>query len=528
MERDTYNAGVIDLDGVSTADSLYVDYKNQWDMIADCIAGDDRIKSKEQYCPKKYKEDERSYKARKGRATFANFTGRIQMNIDGMLTQKLPEIIVPQEFIDKGYLDNIDMNGTTIYQFTSDMINDNIPTNWGGILVDYPEADPDESVLDAERNNHRPYLTYYSAYNVINWKRRRVNGIKVLSMVVLKEEEDVSNVEFAHDRLSRFRVLELDENNNYVQKIYHIEESKKFLSRETKKEIVKIDERIIYMHNEPMKFIPFITIPGDIPSKSMLYDIAKLNIGHFQKLVDYEYGVHMTTLPTMYTTGHIPGVEDDGTKEEITVGKETMIMLPEAEAKAGILSFAGEGLTHSEKAIANAEAQIGYMFSSITSKDTSTSAESADIHRMGENANLATYSIRISQAMTKALKIMCNWSNMDSSIVSFALSTDFDAKDKDSNMVNSLANLFNTNHLLSLHDVYYVLKNYNIIPKDETYEDYLVRLDLDKAPITSMEANRLFIKYKETGKADIPEYDMTVIDDTKNDKNKGKDINGQV
>jgi hypothetical protein len=324
--------------------------------------------------------------------------------------------------------------------------------------------------------------------------------------------------------LSRFRVLELDENNNYVQKIYHIEESKKFLSRETRKEIVKIDERIIYMHNEPMKFIPFITIPGDIPSKTMLYDIAKLNIGHFQKLVDYEYGVHMTTLPTMWTTGHNPGVEDDGTKEEITIGKETMLMFPEEGAKVGILQFAGIGLTHSEKAIANAEAQIGYMFSSITSKDTSTSAESADIHRMGENANLATYSIRISQAMTKALKIMCDWSNMDSSIVSFALSTDFDAKDKDSNMVNSLANLFNTNHLLSLHDVYYVLKNYNIIPKDETYVDYLVRLDLDKAPITSMEANRLFNKYKETGNIDIPEYDMSVNDDTK--ISKGNGVNG--
>ena len=527
MEKNIYNSeGVTDIDGVSTCDQLYLDYKYQWDIIADCIAGDDRIKSKEKYCPKKYKEDEHSYKSRIDRPVFANFTGRILMNIDGMLTQKLPEIVVPQEFIDKGYLDNIDLNGNTIFQFTYDMINDNIPTNWGGILVDYPEADPNESVLDAERYNHRPYLTYYSAYNVINWKRRRINGIKVLSLVVLKEEEDVSSMEFAHNRLSRFRVLELNEDNNYIQKIYHIEESKKIFSKETDKKIVKVDERIIYMHGEPMNFIPFITIPGEIPSKSMLYDIAKLNIGHFKKLIDYEYGVHMTTLPTMYTTGHTPSEDEKGEKEVITIGKETMIMLPEDNAKAGILSFAGEGLTHSEKAIANAEAQIGYMFSSITSKDTSTSAESADIHRMGENANLATYSIRISQAMTEALKIMCDWSNIDSSIVSFTLSTDFDAKDKDSNMVNSLANLFNTNHLLSLYDVYYVLKNYNIIPKDETYEDYLVRLDLDKAPITSMEANRLFNKYKETGDADIPEYDMSVANDNKNSKD--KNVNEQV
>jgi len=525
MEKTLYDSGVIDLDGVSTVDQLYYDYKMQWELIADCIAGDDVIKAKECYCPKKECEKPRDYSSRKGRGFFANFTGRILLNIHGMLTQKLPEINVPEEFKMKGYLDDIDLNGTNINQFVSDMINDNIQTSWGGILVDYPEADPNESVLDAERNNHRPYLTYYSAYNVINWKRRRINGIKKLSMVVLKEEEDVSRNEFAHERISRFRVLEIDENNQYIQKIYHIEKTRKWL-RETAS-IVQIDQRTIYMNGQPMNYIPFITIPGDVPSKSMLYDISKLNIGHFQKVVDYEWGVHMTTLPTLYTTGHTPAVDEDGTKEEITVGKETMIMLPEAEAKAGIISFAGDGLTHSEKAIANAEAQIGYMFSSLTSKDTSTSAESADIHRMGENANLATYSLRISQAMTKALKIMCEWSGMDSSSVSFELSTDFEAKDKDSNMVNSLANLFQTDRIIPLRVVYNVLKNYNIVPQDMTYEDYLVLLDLDRSPVTAMEANRRYIEYKKTGKADIPEYDIASFDVADN-KKQVKDKNEQV
>ena len=36
MEKNIYNSeGVTDIDGVSTCDQLYLDYKYQWDIIAD-------------------------------------------------------------------------------------------------------------------------------------------------------------------------------------------------------------------------------------------------------------------------------------------------------------------------------------------------------------------------------------------------------------------------------------------------------------------------------------------------------------
>ena len=156
---------------------------------------------------------------------------------------------------------------------------------------------------------------------------------------------------FVHKTEIRYRVLTLGEDGFYKQILYTPIKDKR--GRKT-----YIEEEIQFTaRGEHLTFIPFKPILYKEPEKPMLEDMAKINIGHFQKVADYENGVHKTTLPTGYITGH-NAMDEDGNQEEIVLGDDVFLTIIEPEAKVGTLAFAGEGLTHSEAAIRHAEEQM--------------------------------------------------------------------------------------------------------------------------------------------------------------------------
>lgn len=100
----------------------------------------------------------------------------------------------------------------------------------------------------------------------------------------------------------------------------------------------------------------------------MFYDLAMCNIGHYQKTADYENGVHLTTIPTLWVTGH-EDRNNDGDKEVIHLGWDAALIFPEAEAKVGNLSFSGVGLVHSETAITQSLADMAILGSRLLASE---------------------------------------------------------------------------------------------------------------------------------------------------------------
>lgn len=479
---------------VSSLHPLYVKRARQWEIVRDCVEGDYAIKSKgELYLPRLSGSTDEQYEAYKKRAQWNNYTSRNLSGLHGLIFRRNPVITYPTEF--KEILENIDRKGTNLYQFLSNTIFDTMQTSFGGYLIDIPKADGVTTVGEAEKAGIRPYLRYYPAESIINWGYSTINGVEQLSFVVLREvvEDETSSDEFSPKLIEQYRVL--DARSGYYRQRVFRKDTTIVPGRPQPKEdqYIQVDEIPVVVDGNYLTELPFVLLPSDVPEKPMFYDLAMCNIGHYQKSADYENGVHLTTIPTGWITGH-DNRNEDGEEEVIRLGWDRFIILPNENSKVGNLSFSGVGLVHSEKAIEQSLSDMAVLGSRLlaSEKGVSESSDSARIHRAGENATLATFAKNISEKVTKVLNIMAKWLGIDGKI-EVQLCTDYDTLAFDPNALNAIANLAEAGKL-PLPYVFDILLNGEYTPTGATFEEYALLLAMEKQgadPLEIVEQYRL-------------------------------------
>lgn len=476
---------------VTTIHPEYAKRATQWQIIRDCVEGEDAIKGRgEFYLPRMGGSTNEQYEAYKKRARWNNYTARNLSGLHGLIFRRSPIVTCSKDFKDKKIIENIDRRGTNLNQFLSDTIYDLMQTSFGGYLIDLPSADGVVTAADAEKAGVRPYLRYYPAESIINWGYTVINGVEQLSFVVLREfVEDYSDDEFDRKLIEQYRVLDA-RSGTYIQRIFRkgvdqdkTQERKK---KEQKEGFSEVETISVVVNGNTLSEIPFVLLPADKPEKPMFYDLAMCNIGHYQKSADYENGVHLTTIPTGWVTGH-DDTRMDGEKEVIHLGWDSFLIFPEADAKVGNLSFSGVGLVHSETALTQSLSDMAILGSRllVTEKGTSESSDSARIHRAGENATLATFAKNISERVTKVMNIMAKWLDLEETI-SVELCTDYDTLSFDPNALNAIANLAEAGKL-PLPYVFDILLNGEYTPTGATFEEYAVLLEMEKQGATPME-----------------------------------------
>lgn len=479
---------------------LYTRRFDQWRTVRDCIEGEDAIKrAGERYLPRATGMSDAQYEAYKMRARWNNYTARNLDALHGFVFRKEPVVTCSDAFRQTGFLSNIDRRGTGIYQFLSDTVYDVMQTSWGGYLLDMPETEAGMTMLQAEKEGVRPYLRYYPAESITNWGTSVINGIERLSYVVLKEEiENPLAGEFSHEMLVQYRVLDA-RGGVYRQRIFTQvpKEEPDDDDSETKYSAREVQ---VYINGAALDTLPFIFAPSSLPEKPMFYDLAVCNIGHFQKIADYENGVHLTTIPTGYVTGHRQQQGAKGEQETIVLGKDSFLMFEESDAKVGTLVFSGEGLTHSEQAIKAALSDMAVLGSRAIAPETGAneSADSAKIHRAGENAGLAAFAKNMSERLSYLLTLAAQWSGFDET-VTVRLCTDYDTLSFDPNALNALANLAEAGKL-PMPYVFWNLKNGEYAPTEADYEEYATLIQMEQTGMTPLECLE-FIKKKREGRA---------------------------
>lgn len=498
--------------GVQTQHPDYIKRVRQWKLMRDVIEGADAIKGEgKEYLPapstahESYDDyEEMMYNAFKERTPFANYTAQIKDCLHGMIENRPAKIEIPNEMLKDGIINNIDYQGNNADQFFSDCLDDVLQTARGGVLVDLPNVDPGISVKQAEDLKIRPYASYYNAESIINWKWRNINGIKTLCLVVLKENIDAAIDEFSHNTVVQYRVLSLNKKNIYEQSVY-----KETKTEDEKSVFTKISGKPVLINGKTINYIPFVFMPFNEPVKPILYDIALLNIHHYQVSADYQNGAHLTSRPTGYFTGHDPEKDDQGKVIPVLVGTDVFWQLPEPDAKVGVCSFSGEGIEHLERELNRAESQIITLASHIIAaeKKTAENKDAISIHRAGEDAKLATYAKYMSNRFTQVLRIIAEWKGYNPDEVSVELNTDFSNLSFDANAVNSIANIFSQGKL-PLRCLYYLLHSSGYLEPDMSYEGFVYLLDLENASLSPEEVETAYKQYKRTGKKmDLPQTD---------------------
>lgn len=422
-------------------------------------------------------------------ANWFNATGRTVDGLKGLVFRKNPVIEIPEEM--DSITDDVNIKGQDLYSFTKEILEQVIIKNRVGILVDFPAIDSEGlTQAEFEELGARPYLSKYYAENILNWRQNRINNKYKTTFVLLREYEYQEGTdEFDNDKIIRLRILDFDEDGYYRQRVYEQEEvvDTGKTSMNTIGWILK-DTFLPVINGKRLDYIPFIPLSDkgftwDI-FPSVINDLADINISHYRNSASYENGLLLTGNPTPCFADYRGS--NGGGEDEILLGSSIALTFGPS-GKWGFLSLDGNGLVELRTAMRDKESQMALLGARIISpeKKAAETAETASIHRQGENSLLADVAGSVSTGMTKAIKIMAKWMNIPEEKIKeikFELNTDYVPAEISQQKLVALMQLWQQGRLSDV-GLFEQLKKGEIVRGDMTFDEYKEELEeSDEAP----------------------------------------------
>lgn len=311
--------------------------KKRWDLIRDCISGQEAVKEKGvAYLPMPNPADQSAenlirYSQYKERAVFYNVTQRTHAGLAGQVFERDAVVNLPTDL--ELLIDDVDGSGVSLDQQAKKVLGEVIAFGRCGLLTDYPNTGEAASRQDLIDGKLRPTVILYDPWDIINWRITTVGAKKLLSLVVLAEQYGVEDDGFEAKMEDQWRVLKLV-NGAYVVEIWR-EDNGTHVVAET---YAPTDSS-----GNPLSEIPFIFVGSinndpniDLPP---MYDISALNIAHYRNSADYEESCFIVGQPTPYLSGLSKNWVEDVLKGQVQLGSRAAIPLPEG-GTAGLLQAA--------------------------------------------------------------------------------------------------------------------------------------------------------------------------------------------
>lgn len=491
-------------------DTIHRDYWTrlpQWSRCRDFIEGEDCVKDRGTlYLPQLSGQETAEYTAYKTRASFFNGSGRAADGLHGLVFRKDPIIELPEgiAFMQR----DATMTGTPLIDFADQVFRELLEVGRVGVLVDYPPGLTDvPSMADAEAMGRRPYMTYYCAENIINWRWIAMGGACKLDMVVLRDFVDspVDDDMFDIETAVQYRVLELvdgtytisvwrsdgrvslparqagpdasrgRENLNSLSSYATIN---RIMEQNVGGELEQVERIVPTVGGMPLNYIPFRFIQASKDARQVakppLLDLVNVNCAHYRNSADYEHGVHFTGIPTPVIIS-----SDVDSKEEVHLGAERALLLRDGTAM--FLEFRGEGLTQAKDAMREKEMKMGTLGLRMLLPDRvqSETAETARIYRIGEHSVLASMARNASLGIRQGLEWIAQWQGVDTEDMEFMLNLDYFPTELSPQSLLELGRAANAG-VISTWDLFDALKAGEIVRHDKTYAAWKDELDVDR------------------------------------------------
>jgi hypothetical protein len=467
---------------VSTPHKSFNAFAPKWKRCRDASDGQDAIHAAGTvYLPKLGAEDDADYTARKLRAGFYNATWRTLGGLLGMMFRKAPTKSLPAGL--DAYEPDIDMAGTSLETMARRIALEVLTIGRVGIMVDHPSvhgATP-ITVKAAEELGLRPLITTYRAESIVNWRYRRVHNRWVLALVVLKEMVSEPVDEFADEEIEQYRVLDLDEANQYRQRVFRRAKGKTG-------DWIVTQEFWPLMRGQKLAYVPFAILGTDGIDSELdeppLIDLVDRNLAHYRTTADYEHGCHFTGLPTAWVAGAGPEDTLD------TIGSARAWVFSHPDTKVGYLEFTGQGLSALEKNLDRKEQQMAVLGARMlfAEKRAVEAAETAAIHRTGENSVLAALATAVSEGLEWALGVFRDWAGASGEVV-YQLNRDYNPAALDAALITAYLKAVQAGEMSS-QTFYEQLQRADVADAERTYEEERELIDAKPPPRPVVDAGQ--------------------------------------
>lgn len=390
--------------GVTFEREEFTKNTHRWSTVDDCMAGMDTKELKEKYIlpPSEIEPDNTDQRARYDmlvkRAIFYNYINRTIQGLTGLACKTELEFEASSDF--EYVRTNVDGKGTTLEQAVKRATSSTIEHGRFGLLAEFPETEKDAKIADIKSGRVRPTMVSYAANQIINWGYEQVGTEIKLSLVVLREVNQVRSEDgFTLENKTEYRALQLF-GNAYNVTIYN-----------DKGEVEKPSRVVTNGDGKIMDFIPFQFIGAENNDanvdQTMMYDMAVLNVGHLRNSADYENSAWLCGQPQPWFTGLTQNWVEQNFKGGVSLGSGSVLFGPENSA-FGIAQTLPNQQAH-EAMIHKQDQMVAMGAKMISAKDSFDSATEAAINNQGETSYLETIKDNVESAIDTVLGWMAEF-----------------------------------------------------------------------------------------------------------------------
>ena len=452
---------------VTTIHPQYAEFAPIVKLTRDAVKGNPAIKSGgTTYLPADFAvSDPDRYLVYKDRAYFMGVTGQTQDACIGMVFRKPAIQELPPQL--EALADNIDGSGQSTEQVSKYAVKEVKEAGRIGFLADYPSAEDVTNKAQEKALGLRPYMSTYTFESIINWKTEVIGGKDILTLVVLKESvEDPTNTdEFSHEVDDQYRVLRLID-GAYTQQLYD------------DSGLATNEQWTPLQAGKPIDHIPF-TIAGaanNLPAcdMPMLYDIAVVNIAHYQTTADHRENLFVHGQLTMGISTELSSAEFEvANPNGVTVGARKGIFLGESGALHSITAPESSALRIALLDLLDEMRDLGAK--KVQAGGQAETAEAARINASAQTSTLSTVVMNVSDAMTQCLVDMALFMGADGD-VSYELNQDFWEASLDPQVIAAVTNL-KVAGTIATADVLYMLRQ-GKVGLDPKRTDEIIAIDV--------------------------------------------------
>lgn len=401
--------------------------RDRWQLINDCVAGQDAVKFRQdEYLPIPDADTggtttDARYQNYIMRAVFYNVTGRTLTGLVGQVFGRETIVEMPPEL--EMIAEDVAGDGVSIEQQAKKALEYVLSLGRGGLLADFPTTTGAVTKAQQDSGEVRPIIKLYRPENIINWRTKRVGAKVMLSLVVLVEGFDVEDDGFEAKTITAYRVLRLNEANQYIVQLYTEE------TEDGKSTITEQGELITpkQANGKPFDFIPFTFMGPENNDSTIdsapLYAMANINVAHYRNSADYEDSCFVSGQPTPYFSGLTEEWVTNVMKGKVYLGSRGGIMLPKG-GLAGLLqanpnSMPKEAMEHKEHQMVALGAKL------VEERTIRRTATEARQDEASETSILSSSTKNVNSAYNQALLWAQMFVNGDGEI-KFTLNSDFD------------------------------------------------------------------------------------------------------
>jgi hypothetical protein len=241
-----------------------------------------------------------------------------------------------------------------------------------------------------------------------------------------------------------------------------------------------IGDVVPLVNGEELSSIPFFPITDkgitwEITNSTLL-PLVNTNISHYRNSANREQALIWTGNPTPVFSGYI----GDTDESSIRLGSTEAVLLSNG-GTAQFLEFTGQGIDPIKEVMLEKEEEMAVLGARIIApeKRTAETAESAAIHRAGEQGVLADIANSLSDGLTRVLRFFGDFHGItDHAKVWIKLNTDFLPAPMSPEMLKELAALY-ANNFISWRTYIYQLQQGEILPLGTTSDSELVEIAQD-------------------------------------------------